>query len=83
LRLARILLDSGDKEAALALLTVKDRAGFEAEYEELKGDVHVSQGQREAARAAYREALKYLPSESPYAPILKMKLDDLGPEPAP
>jgi predicted negative regulator of RcsB-dependent stress response len=83
LRLARIHLDSGDKEAALALLTVRDRAGFETEYEELKGDVHASQGQREAARAAYREALKYLPPESPYAPILNMKLDDLGPEPAP
>jgi predicted negative regulator of RcsB-dependent stress response len=83
LRLARIHLDSGDKEAAMALLTVKDRAGFETEYEELKGDVHASQGQREAARAAYREALKYLPPESPYAPILNMKLDDLGPEPAP
>jgi predicted negative regulator of RcsB-dependent stress response len=83
LRLARIHLDSGDKEAAMVLLTVKDRAGFETEYEELKGDVHASQGQREAARAAYREALKYLPPESPYAPILNMKLDDLGPEPAP
>lgn len=83
LRLARVHLDSGDREAALALLDVKDRAGFEAEYEELKGDVHVSQGQREAARAAYREALKHLRPESSYATILNMKLDDLGPEPAP
>lgn len=82
LRLARIHLDSGDKDAALALLEVKDRAGFEAEYEELKGDVQVAQGQREAARAAYREALKHLAPESPYAPILNMKLDDLGPGPA-
>lgn len=82
LRLARIHLDSGDKEAALALLAVKDRAGFEAEYEELKGDVYVSQGQRDAARAAYREAIKHLPPESSYAPLLNMKLDDLGPGPA-
>lgn len=83
LRLARLYLDGGDKEAALALLNVKDRAGFEAEYEELKGDIHVVQGQREAARSAYREALKYLPAGSSYAPILNMKLDDLGLEQAP
>lgn len=83
LRLARIYLDGGDKEAALALLNVKDRAGFEAEYEELKGDIHVAQGQREAARSAYREAIKYLAPGSSYAPILNMKLDDLGAEQAP
>lgn len=82
LRLARLQLDGGEKEAALALLNVKDRAGFEAEYEELKGDIHAAQGQREAARLAYREALKHLPQNSPYAPILNMKLDDLGPEKA-
>ncbi|GAB4513822.1 MAG: tetratricopeptide repeat protein [Sulfuricaulis sp.] len=82
LRLARIHLGSGEKEAALALLNTKDRAGFEAEYEELKGDILVAQGQRDAARSAYREALKYLPAGSPYAPMLNMKLDDLGPEKA-
>jgi predicted negative regulator of RcsB-dependent stress response len=80
LRLARINLDSGDKQAALALLEAKDQAGFEAEYAELKGDIHLAQGQREQARAAYREALKQLPAGSPYAPVLNMKLDDLGPE---
>lgn len=79
LRLARIHLGSGDKEAALALLDVKDRAGFEAEYEELKGDILVAQGQRDAARSAYGEALKHLPAGSPYVPMLNMKLDDLGP----
>ncbi len=83
LRLARIHLDSGDKEAALALLNVKERSGFEAEYEELKGDILVSQGQRDAARSSYRETLKYLPANSSYAPMLNMKLDDLGPEKTP
>ncbi len=82
LRLARLYLGSGDKEAALALLDVKDRAGFETEYEELKGDILVAQGQRSAARLAYREALKHLPAGSSYAPMLNMKLDDLGPEKA-
>jgi predicted negative regulator of RcsB-dependent stress response len=80
LRLARINLDSGDKQAALALLDVKDQAGFEAEYAELKGDIYLAQGQREQARAAYLDALKQLPAGSPYAPVLNMKLDDLGSE---
>lgn len=83
LRLARIHLDSGDRQAAAQLLEVGDRAGFEAEYEELKGDIHAAEGRREAARAAYREALRLLPEGSPYAPILNMKLDDLGSEQAP
>lgn len=83
LRLARIHLDSGDKDAALALLNVKERPGFEVEYEELKGDILVAQGQRNAARSSYREALKHLPADSTYAPILNMKLDDLGPEKTP
>lgn len=82
LRLARIQLDSGDKEAALVLLDVKERTGFVAEYEELKGDIFVAQGQRQAARSAYREALKHLSAGSPYASVLNMKLDDLGPETA-
>lgn len=82
LRLARLQLDGGEKEAALALLNVGDRSGFEAEYEELKGDILAAQGQREAARQAYREALKRLPQGSAYAPVLNMKLDDLGPEKA-
>lgn len=80
LRLARLYLDGGDKDAALALLNVKDQGGFESEYEELRGDIYLAKGQRAQARAAYREALKHLAEGSPYARILNMKLDDLGPE---
>lgn len=80
LRLARIHLDAGDVPAAQALLDVKNPAGFEAEYDEMKGDAYVALGQREAARTAYREALKHLPAGSPYVTVLTMKLDDLGPE---
>jgi predicted negative regulator of RcsB-dependent stress response len=82
LRLARLHVNSGEMDAALALANVKDQAGFEAEYQELKGDVLSAQGHRDEARAAYREALKHVPSGSPYLPVLTMKLDDLGPEKA-
>ncbi|HYA36934.1 MAG TPA: tetratricopeptide repeat protein [Candidatus Methylomirabilis sp.] len=79
LRLARLLIGSGEKDAALALLNVKDQAGFEGEYEELRGDIYAAEGKRDEARAAYREALKHLPAGSTYIPVLNMKLDDLGP----
>jgi predicted negative regulator of RcsB-dependent stress response len=49
----------------------------------LKGDIYAGQGKNEEARAAFREALKRLPAGSPYAPVLNMKLDDLGPEKTP
>ena len=79
LRLARLLVGGGDKDAALALLNSSDRSGFEGEYEELRGDIYAAQGKRDEARTAYREALKHLPADSPYLPVLNMKLDDLGP----
>lgn len=83
LRLARLNLSGGDKDAALALLDVTDQAGFKTEYEELKGDIYAAQGKNQEARAAFGEALKRLPVGSPYAPVLNMKLDDLGPEQKP
>lgn len=82
LRLARLHVNSGEMDAALALANVKDQTGFEVEYQELKGDILSAQGHRDEARVAYREALKHLPSGSPYLPVLTMKLDDLGPEKA-
>lgn len=83
LRLARLNLSGGDKDAALVLLDVTDQAGFKTEYEELKGDIYAAQGKNQEARAAFGEALKRLPVGSPYAPVLNMKLDDLGPEQKP
>ena len=80
LRLARLLAGSGEKDAALALLNAKDQAGFEGEYEELRGDIYAAQGKRDEARAAYQEALKHLSPDSPYIPVINMKLDDLGRE---
>jgi predicted negative regulator of RcsB-dependent stress response len=80
LRLARVLIDAKEIERAAALTDEKDIAGFETEYFELKGDLALAQNQRDAARTAYREALKHLSPQSPYRSVLSMKLDDLGPE---
>jgi predicted negative regulator of RcsB-dependent stress response len=83
LRLARLLLDTGEVQAVTALVERKDITGFEAEYYELKGDLAVAQSQRDAARTAYREALKYVAPGSAYVSVVNMKLDDLGPEKQP
>lgn len=80
LRLARIVADANEVDAALFLLDVSDIAGFELDYHELRGDLTVLKGDKQAAREAYRMALKELDEFSSYKSTLSMKLDALGPE---
>ena len=80
LRLARLMLDLGEHDPALELVKGGDPAGFEAEYQELKGDILLAKGRTDDARRAYRAALDQLSKESPYQRVLSMKLDDIGPE---
>ncbi len=80
LRLARVVADAGEVDAALSLLDVNDIAGFELDYLELRGDLAVLKGNKQQAREAYRMALKELDEFSPYRSTLSMKLDALGPE---
>lgn len=83
LRLARVLADASETEAALSLLDIKDRSGFAAGYEELRGDLLVRLDRFDDAREAYRAALRDLPTGSPFSQVLSMKLDDLGTEAKP
>lgn len=83
LRLARLLLDQGESAAAWVLVDIKDTNGFSSEYEELKGDVLLAQGNRDAARRAYQAAVEKLSNTSPYLQALTMKRDNLGPEKTP
>ena len=78
LRLARILMQDGKLNAALKLADSKDRDGFASDYDELRGDIFAAQGKKGEARQAYGAALAELGSGSPYARVLRMKLDDLG-----
>lgn len=75
LRLARLLLDQGDLGAAQVQLDALPAGLFQAQVQELRGDLLRDQGQVEAARAAYREALE---AGSENRAVLQMKLDDLG-----
>ncbi len=80
LRLARLLLEAGELDGAQALIEVKRMDGFDAEYLELRGDLLLARRQTDAARAAYREALRRAPPGSGHARLLTLKLDDLGSE---
>lgn len=77
LRLGRVLLAMGEVDKALTLVAVKEPAGFQSEYLELKGDALLAAGRREEALAAYQDALKYARPGVGSA-TLKVKLDDLA-----
>jgi predicted negative regulator of RcsB-dependent stress response len=80
-RLARVLLDQGDAEAAMALLDgATEVTGFESRFAEVRGDVHFDQGRIEQARAAYLEALETLEPGAGDRSHLEMKLESIGAE---
>ncbi|MEX2515947.1 MAG: tetratricopeptide repeat protein [Gammaproteobacteria bacterium] len=78
LRLLQVLLASDKPDAVLAMI---DQTGFDrfaAQYEELRGDALLAQGDLGAARDAYKTALTSLPPRSAGRELLEIKLDNLG-----
>ncbi len=80
LRLGRLLLAQNELDAASKLADIKDLGGFDAAYQELRGDILLKQNKRDAAREAYRAARDSLGQGSAYTRVLDMKLADLGPQ---
>ena len=78
LRLSRLLLTEGDKDAALSLLEKSDPGKFASSYHELRGDILLQQGDSKAAQDAYTQALATQNSIRGNHSIVQMKLDDLG-----
>lgn len=77
-RLARLLIDAEQPEAALKLL-----ADNEAPVAlEIRGDAQYALGEREAARASYTQALAKLDIASPQRRLLELKLTEVGGIPA-
>jgi predicted negative regulator of RcsB-dependent stress response len=74
LRLARIQLEQGELESALASAEKVTDTAFKAQSQELKGDVFKAQQLFDKARAAYSSALETNERDQ----ILKMKLDNLA-----
>jgi len=77
LRLLRLLAAGEEPEAGLEIIELTDIAGsgkFEAQYEELRGDLYVALGKDGQARAAYQRS-EQIGESSPY---LQLKIDDLA-----
>ena len=78
LRLARVLIMKDQLDDALALINSVDAGAQSAAFDEIKGDILVSLGQFEEARAAYSKALNANDSNGGTKPIVKMKYDNLA-----
>jgi predicted negative regulator of RcsB-dependent stress response len=75
LRLGQLLLDTGDRDALQALLDQPPLDAFAGEFAMLRGDLAALDGDAEAARAAYLDALLAGVGDQE---ILRMKLVDVG-----
>ena len=76
LRLASIYIEQEKYEAALTLLTMSHDAVYEAQYEELKGDLYMAKGDTTQARIAYDKAINLQGIAA--GKWLKLKRQNLG-----
>jgi predicted negative regulator of RcsB-dependent stress response len=74
LRLARIQIEQGEFELALASADKVSDQAFIAQSQEIRGDVYLAQQLFDKARAAYSAALETNERDQ----VLKMKLDNLA-----
>ncbi|MCR9985299.1 YfgM family protein [Vibrio antiquarius] len=73
-RIARIETEMGNFDAATAELSNVTDAAWTGRIAELRGDIAIRQGDKDAAYAAYTEAQQAADA----SPTLQMKLDDLA-----
>lgn len=78
LRLAALLLDAKEYDAALGQLNAAHSDAFAPRFNDLKGDVLLAQGKAQDAKAAYDAAYKALDEKNPLRPLVGFKLDALG-----
>jgi len=78
-RLARLLIDAGKAEEALAILA---DAADDAGTLQVRGDAYAALGQDEQAREAYTRALTQIEVGSTQRNLVELKLSDVGGEPA-
>jgi predicted negative regulator of RcsB-dependent stress response len=76
-RQARVLVQLGREDEALAALAAVKGQGFRSAVAEIKGDVLMARGDRTGAREAYQAAVDALEADQA-RPILKMKLNNVA-----
>lgn len=78
-RLARIRLSQGDTAAAMELLNgAASEVGFEGQFAEIRGDIHLANGETELAIQSYQLSLDTLEESVGNRELLKIKLEALG-----
>lgn len=78
LRLARLqAFFQKDYSAALNTLQASGQESFEPLYDQLRGDIHLAQGDTTAAREAYQKALDGWLPEFGSSHLLELKLNDI------
>lgn len=77
-RLARLLIDAKQADAAMKLLAGRDTPMAA----EIRGDAHVALRQVAQARKAYEDALRKLDVAAPTRRLLELKLTEVGGTPA-
>jgi predicted negative regulator of RcsB-dependent stress response len=77
LRLASVLIDKKEFDAALAALDGKHHESFAGLFLDARGDVFKLQGKFGDARTAYEEALKKLDAKGSQKQLTQLKLDSL------
>ena len=78
LRLARVLWAQDQTEEALAELDAGGSGEFVSLFEELRGDIMLTQGDRAAARQAYQKVIEAGNEAAANRELLQQKLDDLA-----
>jgi len=82
LRLAGLLLQAKDYDAALKQLDAAKAPTFEALVADRRGDVLLAQGKTAEARSAYQTAWKAMDAKTEYRRLIDAKLTALGAPPA-
>ncbi len=75
-RLAALLINDKEYDAALSLLEVKKPGGYAGVYAELRGDALLAKGDKPAANSAYEKALQSNGLSSASREIINAKLAD-------
>jgi predicted negative regulator of RcsB-dependent stress response len=79
---AGVLADQKKYDEALKQLDAATNPAFQALVADRRGDILMAQGQRDAARSAYRTAFDAMPATLQYRVLVEAKLTALGAAPA-